>query len=327
MKFVAQLTIYCSMFILTMTGCSKSSSTSTGSSSNDTTLPKIVWHRSGLDSCTVNALLNGYSSGIFAGTDRGLYKTTDNGVQWIRAGIDSVNVTALVQYFPTGIIAAGTVGHGMYISTNGGKNWSQRGLTGVPITALHVLLDGTLFAGTLRNGLFRSSNSGTSWQEVDSTIFRFHPVYAFYGDGPILIGSDGIYASTNSGNHWSVSTAGLEAIPFHALNKLSGFTFAGSDHNGMYRADTNSTLFKIVNNNLNDTKIISLCLGGNAHLFAATWDKGVFRSTDWHTWKAVNDGLTDINVRSLLVDNYGYLYAGTVGDGVFKSSLIDQRIP
>jgi hypothetical protein len=57
------------------------------------------------------------------------------------------------------------------------------------------------------------------------------------------------------------------------------------------------------------------------NLFAATFDSGVFLSTNQgESWTAVNAGLTDLRVRTLAVTE-GTLFAGTLGSGVFVTDI------
>ena len=65
----------------------------------------------------------------------------------------------------------------------------------------------------------------------------------------------------------------------------------------------------------------ALAVNSGNHIFAATNDAGVFRSTDAGTsWVQTNNGLTALNVTSLTFDSAGALYAVTSGNGVYRSS-------
>ena len=68
---------------------------------------------------------------IFAGTDGGVFLSTNNGLQWTRInnGLSNLSVTSLAISGTN--IFAGTNGGGIFLSTNNGTNWSQvnNGLT------------------------------------------------------------------------------------------------------------------------------------------------------------------------------------------------------
>jgi photosystem II stability/assembly factor-like uncharacterized protein len=98
------------------------------------------------------------SSIVYAGTDRGVYKTTDGGTQW-RAigltGVGQINAIALDPRKAT-VIYAATKRGGVRRSTDGGRTWSQlnAGLTTLDVDSLAISSDGRrLYAGT-RVGVF-----------------------------------------------------------------------------------------------------------------------------------------------------------------------------
>jgi hypothetical protein len=55
-------------------------------------------------------------------------------------------------------------------------------------------------------------------------------------------------------------------------------------------------------------------------VLAATWDGGVYRSTDGGaTWSPVNSGLGSLTVFRLAVDSSDRFFAGTENHGVFRN--------
>jgi len=93
---------------------------------------------------------------LYAGTDGGVYKSTDGGASW-RAinttGLTNRNVWALAidPQTPT-TLYAGTRGGGVYKSTDGGARWQaiNTGLTNLEVRALAIdpQTPTTLYAGT-----------------------------------------------------------------------------------------------------------------------------------------------------------------------------------
>jgi hypothetical protein len=124
---------------------------------------------------------------IFAGTQDGIFLSTNHGTSWTGSGtgliIYPVDITALV-VSPNGAggtnIFAGTNGSGVYLSTdNGSTNWTQvnSGLTGFNTLVNALAVSGkNLFAGvsgiigTHSGGVFLSTNNGTSWTGVSSGL-------------------------------------------------------------------------------------------------------------------------------------------------------------
>ncbi|MGE5449494.1 MAG: T9SS type A sorting domain-containing protein, partial [Bacteroidales bacterium] len=73
---------------------------------------------------------------------------------------------------------------------------------------------------------------------------------------------------------------------------------------------------------LSDHNVSSLAINSGGHIFAGTYEGGVFRSTDnGENWTPINAGLTNPMVSSLGVSPSGHIFAGTTGSGVFRSVL------
>jgi ligand-binding sensor domain-containing protein len=55
------------------------------------------------------------------------------------------------------------------------------------------------------------------------------------------------------------------------------------------------------------------------HIFAGTWNDGIFRSTDnGATWDSA--GPEDTAIRSIAINCLGHIFAGTDGEGIFRST-------
>ena len=102
---------------------------------------------------------------LYAGTESGVYKSTNNGDSWSQTSLTESITSISVNNANTSIVLAGTPGNGVYKSTDGGSSWTQLigglDLTGVghPDYASNVLSvlavsPDTAIAGT-RNGVFR----------------------------------------------------------------------------------------------------------------------------------------------------------------------------
>ncbi len=125
---------------------------------------------------------------LFAGTDNGVYLSTDNGTSWsaVSTGLPS---TVVYQYSIVHSFAvvgtdlfAQTWGGNIYVSTNNGTSWT-RADSGLANTLVQSLVaSGTnLFAGTYGDGIFLSTNNGTSWTAastgIPSTVVQVLAVY------------------------------------------------------------------------------------------------------------------------------------------------------
>lgn len=178
-----------------------------------------------------------------AGSQNGIWKSTNAGTTWTKQATASFNTTGIVGpsfanvvHFwdenngfaagdPFGTTAA-NLKFEMYTTSNGGTNWTN-------ITAAPVPLDGAEFGytskitvqgnsiwlGTDLGRVLYSSNRGTSWQAFDTpavdfggvTVTGFTADVAFKDstNGLLISNEDGIallFSSSNSGSSWTPIT-------------------------------------------------------------------------------------------------------------------------
>ncbi len=72
---------------------------------------------------------------------------------------------------------------------------------------------------------------------------------------------------------------------------------------------------------INDTlkHASTIAFNSNDDIFAATWDRGVFRSTDnGDNWAQINNGLTNLLIRSLAINSNSHIFA-IADSGIFRS--------
>ncbi len=103
---------------------------------------------------------------LYAGTNKGIFKSTDGGSTWTPAntGLTASGILALAVDLQTpATVYAGTDG-GVFKSTNGAASWTaaSTGLGAQPVSALAIdpASPSTLYAGTQTAGVFRSSDGG-----------------------------------------------------------------------------------------------------------------------------------------------------------------------
>ncbi|HBG04174.1 MAG: hypothetical protein A2075_16045 [Geobacteraceae bacterium GWC2_58_44] len=200
------------------------------------------------------------SQTIYAGSDGGVFKSSNGGASWSSASsglryysnLLSSNVEADVQSLAidpnnSRIIYAGRVdGYGIYKSTDGGTLWSaaNSGLLGdTHSLAIDPADSHTVYAGTTA-GIFKSTNDGGSWSLV------LQHIYNGYNYGPkvhslaidptgqtIHAGSDrGVFKSTDGGTSWSrvdSAPSNTNALAIDPTDSQS--VYAGTDH-GVFKS-------------------------------------------------------------------------------------------
>jgi hypothetical protein len=134
--------------------------------------------------------VNGTS--IFAGTDNGIYRTTNNGVSWTNIGLTTSDVTAI--NFIGSTIFVGTL-NGIFRSTNTGGVWTSSGLDGNVLTSLQVS-GSNIFAGTSA-GVFMSTNGGVSWASVNTGLTNTDIKSLIISGSYLLAGTGGFGVNAN----------------------------------------------------------------------------------------------------------------------------------
>ncbi len=239
-----------------------------------------------------------------ASTQAGVFRSTDSGASWTREvqGMLDVNVNTVLCSGPAPqrvYSGGGFYLGGVFISLDGGLSWqeSNDGLTGQRIYDI-VRAGGDLFAAA-RGAIFRMRSGETRFTycvdglpEVNSenTVYAtlsadpFSPSTVVAGN--ILLYRDGVFKTTDSGDHWFVTGTG----------------------NPAFNTTKNDVLFDPLVPN---------------RLYAGTYNNGIFRSTDGGaTFQQINNGLTNSNVSVIGADpvTASTVYAGTGGGGVYKST-------
>ncbi|MBF0117888.1 MAG: hypothetical protein HQK79_03580 [Desulfobacterales bacterium] len=205
---------------------------------------------------------------IYVGTyGGGVYKSTDAGYTWdaFNNGLENQDVLSLAIDTANNILYAATDGGGVYKSTDGGANWSakNKGLAGSVINAMLIDVNDTskIYACTEQYGMYRSGDKAENWLAPTTNVTskkvntiamssKTGKIYVgTYGDGTNPLG--GVYVSSDSGATWSRPVS---------LNDNHVYAI------GIIPVDTS-----------NDT------------LFAGTWGRNIFKSTNsGQSWTTIN---------------------------------------
>lgn len=247
------------------------------------------------------------------------------------------------------------------VASAGVNTWTTNGPERGDIRALAIdpTNPATLYAGTLGGGVFKSSNGGTSWSAINNGLdtsfvvsaLVIDPttpatVYAGTGNG-LVSGGDagGVFKSTNGGESWTATNAGLTSTAVFALAidpSVPATLYASTYSGGVFKSSNGGGSWSAINTGLTTEYLLivsSLVIDPSAPatLYAGTGynvefgpGDGVFKSTNGgETWSEINAGLTNPSVLALVIDptNPATLYAGTVAGffpgplgGVFKST-------
>jgi len=154
---------------------------------------------------------------------------------------------------------------------------------------------------------------------------------AINSDGDVFAGTagcgDGVFRSTDNGEHWTLANNGLTSTDVAALAiGENGHIFAGTFSQfgvggGMFRSTDNGDTWTEQNSGFTALDVNSVAINSVGHIFAGAAG-GAFRSTnDGDNWTNITSGLIPVggNVWAVAIDTTGFALAGTSGGGVFRS--------
>jgi photosystem II stability/assembly factor-like uncharacterized protein len=270
-------------------------------------------------------------SNIFASSELGIYRSTDNGTSWVLA---STPIYANVLTANGTNLFAGIDNSGVMISKDSGTSWTtiNAGMKNITINAIAV--SGTkLFAGGI-GGVFFSLDSGISWTKVNNNIGDTS-IEAMLVEGTnLFVGTEGggVFRSTDNGLNWK--SVGLSEEVVLTLAAIGPSLFAGSLKSGVFRSTDSGTSWIPINKGLspdNNNKYIWIksfaVLGSNLFVGVLGSSGGVFLlSKDGTNWRSENTpGIMDSNhVMALGISNTNLFAGGDGNEGIWSRPLSDM---
>ena len=198
-------------------------------------------------------LLDEHSNTLYAGTNDGLFRSTDGGDSWKKIDVDvpSVSIWTLLLDKQNNMLYAGT-SNSLFRSTDGGDNWEKINVDVPSVSIQTSLLDqrnNALYIGT-SNGLFRSINGGDSWEKANTGMpnISFQVLLLDEQNNTLYAGtSAGVIRSTDGGSNWQSNNMGLTdtivdsiAIDVHTGNlyvNTSGGSFLSTGKGSFFSTD------------------------------------------------------------------------------------------
>ena len=272
---------------------------------------------------------------VFAGTEGGVYTSTNKGTSWTFSGLPGRTITALA--VTDSNICAGT-DSGNFISSDNGGNWKPVGpyphfsLASIRVDnypdTFSVDCNRDLFHGlypevrsvpkySLDAFLESHGNLGL-WDDfkeglyhVKSLVVKNDTIFASMGNW--LLPS--VYLSTDVGKSWELLLWDCEEEHNRSNATIDDSVFAET-YNGILCSTDKGTVWSLVDTQLG--RVNALAVIGN-YLFAGAHD-GIYASTDRGTaWIWTPVCLTGTRVLSLVAYN-NILYAGTENKGAYVST-------
>jgi photosystem II stability/assembly factor-like uncharacterized protein len=222
-------------------------------------------------------------SNLFAGTNVGVFRSTDNGESWtaVSSGWADIEVMDLAVI---GENLAALTGGGAFLSMDNGNSWTATApISTVPSASImsFAVMGTDLFAGTMEAGVFRLAEDSQDWTAVNTGL-----IYPIVRDLAVIgtnlfvsIDEDGVYRSTDNGRSWIPVISPFSPEPHYSV---SAFAVRGEN----LFISTLGTVFVSANNGMNwielgaglpaDWNILRFTVSGT-DLFAVTYDGDVWR--------------------------------------------------
>ena len=216
------------------------------------------------------------SGNIFAGTDDGIYFSSDNGGAWSQSGLAGYDVRA-IEANSKDVFFAGTWGGGVFSSSNSGKDWTDlsANMQNLSVTSLVINNSDEIFASTFGGGILKSADDGVTWAQLDISYRHI----------------------------WSL-----------AINHKQNETiFAGTYGTGMYRSTDDGDTWERVNKGMFSQYIYSIVFDSDGYIYPMSWMGGVYKSTDnGDEWNLL--GLNGFGASSAVITATGGNGKATAGD-------------
>jgi len=180
---------------------------------------------------------------IYVATERGVFKSTNNGASFTATSLPTMDVRALT-IDANGVVYAGIWGGGVHKSTDGGANWVavNSGLGNTVVHGLVIAANGSLVAGTYGGGIYTSSDAGASWVKSQMT-YDYVWSLGRSANGLLVAGTygNGVFTSVDNGLTWGRENLSESHIYSIAVD-TSDNIYVSSWYGGVFLGTLNSTL-------------------------------------------------------------------------------------
>ncbi len=290
----------------------------------------LTWtaRNTGLEGLWINSVTQA-GTDLYACSDSGVYKSTDNGAAWNQVYYISAlkfNYIYEMKKNQKGMIFLATIA-GLYRSTDNGTSWEQMnpGNEKMKSNVENFLIDSEdkILLNT-PGGIFRSNDDGATWTQLGAGIIETN-LGALLNPSPgTLIAArnwGGMFVSYDSGDTWKQANN----ISITDLILTGDGKFAAAVSSGAMFADSLTGEWRLSVKGINELMFSFIYSGkkdeGHENDIIAGGEGGIiYRSSDnGTTWNKVHK-MQSSSVTSIVRGKDHMLYAGSIWGGVVRSS-------
>lgn len=273
----------------------------------------------------VNCFAPFRSTEILAGTDIGVYRSTDGGIVWSWMSGNSQTIwgiRALCTDTDGSIFAGVRSTESLLRYTNQNPSWTPAGggLETFGVLAIAIDPSGNLFCGTNGNGIYKSGDRSTTWEPMNNGIgAAIVQVLLFNGKGDLFAGtsSNGVFRLVGGTSPWLRITQLPLGLLVRAISRDASGRMMMSAGESVYRSFDDGDHWELCPGKPGTPQILTLLLSSPSTVYAGT-NNGVYQSTDnGNTWTASYVGMDRQPVYALTRNSEGRLIAGTA-NGIYR---------
>jgi len=287
------------------------------------------------------------SNEIFIGTDEGIFKSQDNGVNWtlFSNGLPNdyynshvIPVTSLL--INGSNIFAGTEYRGIYISTNDGNNWTsindglpegEMDFPDFPVIENLANNETAVFASVFGKGIYRLLNGNNVWEKTHDGILENLVSSIICEDSMLFaVTTRAVYISHDNGSSWNELYSGFDSGGLSGIKMFDSNLYLYGIYAGLKRSSNTGITWMERNNGLGEFRIrypnqIDVF---NSVLGVISNDYKTFISTD------IGDNWQNVTLNTTTINNYiendtnffNLFYAYLKKGGIWLQIYIDNGI-
>lgn len=242
-----------------------------------------TWIPTGLIRTTIYTL-NAHGSTLFAGTNKGVLRSTDNGDTWVVAN-NGLQDSIILAFASKGTMAfVASMNKGIFRTSNNGDTWEavNNGMPAGTFTALMATAT-DVFAGNQFGKIYRTMNNGNSWMPTGDNLPNGRSIVTLGLNGKTILASTtrafgigGVYRSTTDGEQWAEVSIGLKDKGVRSFAVRNSVIYAATYGDGMYLSNENGMNWTEINDGLESLNMTVL-MATDSFLLAGTGDAYMYK--------------------------------------------------